>query len=177
MRIRFIALLVLGLFSTEVGAQSLPDVARSERERRREVISGRVFTNETLATGGSISIVGTRPDTAADATPAQAGAENEESTEVRGEQQWRQLFSEARAEVIRAGERLQLNQQELVELNQRLLTESGLFNREGLLLPEIQAKEEEIVEAEARIAAANQAISDLQQELRRSGAPAGWGRP
>ncbi len=175
MRIRFIALLVAGLLSAEAGAQSLPDVARSERERRREVTPGRVFTNETLATLGSISIIGARA--VAGATPAQADADDEEDTEVRGEAQWRQLFSEARAEVVRAGERLQLNQQEVVDLNQRLLTESGLFNREGLLLPEIQAKEEEIVEGQARVAAADQAISDLQQDLRRAGAPAGWGRP
>ena len=185
MRNRIIALFVLGLFCLESGAQSLPDVARRERERQREVADARVFTNENVATGGSISEAeapaeidsGASPSAA---SPSEDGEDAEEGVagEVeRTEDSWRQMFAEARGELTRSQERLQLNQQEIVDLNQRLLTESSLYDRENQLGPEIQAKQDEIAGAEARVEAANQAIADLQQELRRAGAPAGWGRP
>jgi hypothetical protein len=191
MRISFIPLLILGLFFIESGAQSLPDVARQERERQRAVGDGRIFTNENVATGGSVSAIEAPAEIDSDASPSPAslpgdseggepGASGEEGVEATGERtedSWRQMFADARDELTRSQERLELTQQEIADLNQRLLTESSLYDRENQLGPEIQAKQEQLAGAEARVEAANQAIADLQQELRRAGAPPGWGRP
>ncbi len=185
MKIRLIALLVLGLFCIESGAQSLADVARRERERHREVADGRVFTNENVATGGSVSTPEAPTETDSEASPTAASPpeddegveESVEGTGERTEEIWREMFAEARDELTRSQERLQLNQQEIDDLNRRLLTESSLYDRENQLGPEIQAKQDEIAAGVARVEAANQAIADLQQELRRAGAPPGWGRP
>ena len=176
MTIRLTALLLLGFFCLESGAQSLPDLARQERERRQQGPSGRVFTNENITRLTTTAVV-----TSAVATPSTAAAPRTvtppEGTDERGEEAWRQLFSDARDELTRAQNRATLTEQELVELNRRLLQESGTFNREGLLLPQIQEKREELEAATARIDVANQALEDLREELRRAGAPAGWERP
>jgi chromosome segregation ATPase len=185
MRIRFIALLVLGLFCLESGAQSLPDVARRERERQRDISVGRVFTNENVATGGAISAAETPTEIDSETSPnATSPTENVDDSEesVEGEEErtedsWHQMFAEARDELAHSQQRFQLTQQEIVGLNQRLLTESSLYDRENQLEPEILATQNELAGTEARIKAANQAIADLQQKLRRSGAPPGWGRP
>ncbi len=182
MRIRFIAFLVLGLFCFESGAQSLPEVARRVREQQREVPGIRVFTNENVATGASTSATGSPADIASLASPTasattEAGEERVGGTGIRTEDTWRQMFSQARDELTRSQERLQLAELEIADLNQRLLTESSLYNREFQLGLEIEAKRDEIIALEARVDAANQAIADLRQELRRAGAPPGWGRP
>ena len=180
MRIRFIASLVLGLLCFESGAQSLPDVAR--RERRREVAEGRVYTNENVASGGSVSAADNPTEIDSDAPPIADSAttdevEGEGGGEVRTEEIWRQMFGEARDELTRSQERLELTEQQLTDLSQRLLTDSDFFNNENILGPAIQTMRDQLVVAEARVEAANQAITDLRQELRRAGAPAGWGRP
>ena len=172
MRMRLTALLLLGFFCLESGAQSLPEVARRERERRQQIPSGRVFTNENI-TGTA------RAATSTGASPAArfVAVSSRESTGQLTEEVWRQRFSDTRGELARAQDRAALNEQELVELNRRLLQETSTFNREGLLLPQIQAKREELEAATTRIEEAEQAVVDLRQELRRAGAPAGWGRP
>ncbi len=182
MRNRIIALFVLGLFCLESGAQSLPDVARRERERQQEVAETRVFTNENVATGGSISAAEAPTESDSDvspsaASPAEDGEEGAEGTGERTEDTWHEMFSQARDELTRSEEWLELVEQQLTDLSQRLLTDSGFYNNENVLGPAIQNMQDELVAAEARVAAANQAIADLRQELRRAGAPAGWGRP
>lgn len=176
MKIRLTALLLLGFFCLESGAQSLPDIARRERERRQQGPSGRLFTNENIAQIITTAVVTSAVATSS-ATAAPRTVTPPQRTDERGEQAWRQLFSDARDELARAQDRATLTEQELVELNRRLLQETGTFNREGILLPQIQEKRDELEAATARINEANQAIEDLREELRRAGAPASWGRP
>ena len=171
-------LLMMGFICLDLPAQSLPEVARHERERREESRQGRVFTNENVRTLRSRTRTQVHPPEAPP-TPVdpEANPESGQGSVERTEAEWRNLFAEAREEVTRSEERFALAQQELVDLNQRLLTESSLYNRESILLPEIQAKRGEVAEAELEIERANQAVADLQQELRRAGSPPGWGRP
>lgn len=175
MRLAAPAMLLLGLFCLESHAQSLPELARQERERRLEVRPGRVFTNENIRAPqvGGTAVPFAPRETVAE--PEQASGSMDATG--RTEQQWRDLFGEARGELSRAEQRLTLAQQELNDLNYRLLTESSLYNREYQLQPEINAKREELDQAEVYREQAAQALRQLQQELRRAGAPPGWGRP
>ena len=94
----------------------------------------------------------------------------------RTEEEWRAEFERLRTAVPRAEERVALLELQLNEMNRQLLNQGDMYNREGQLLPLIQSASEELEVARDRVTSAEQAVVDLQNELRRSGAPAGWGR-
>jgi hypothetical protein len=67
-------------------------------------------------------------------------------------------------------------QLELNKLNMDLLTRSDIYNKEGQLNPLIDAKNKELAEAERAVIAARDNVSQLEDDLRKSGAPVGWAR-
>jgi hypothetical protein len=171
-------------------AQSVPEleelarIARSfQQSRTAAPRATRVFTNENIrlvgsplaAASGTIAPTGTLPP--ADVPEPRPGV-NGEAPVVGGRTEvlWRQAFAEAREEIGRAEDRLELAEQELQALDRRLLTESSLYNREGQLGPIIVAKREEIAAAEGRVQEANAALEALRTELRTAGGPPGWAR-
>jgi hypothetical protein len=150
----------------------LPELARQIRAERSQVAPAvRVFTNENIGQARAVLSSDTGSGPAADTTPA-----GEPSSGGRNEDQWRGLFDEARTSITRAETRVRLTEQELQTLNRRLLTESGLYNREVQLLPQITEKEAELEAARESVVSANEALANLGEELRRSGGPAGWSR-
>jgi hypothetical protein len=179
-----IALLVLAFsYLPGYAGQSLPEFARQERARREAnpVESIRVFTNENLPRGPQPG----PPDRVQagevpDEPPSPAGTPDEApsaETAPVTEDEWRTLFAEARTEIQRAENSLTLLRLERAELSQQLLTRDDIYNRELQLQPRIQEKEEQLAAGQARLDTANKALADLQEALRRSGSPAGWGRP
>ena len=58
----------------------------------------------------------------------------------------------------------------------RLLQLSSFYNREYRLGPELTAAQNELEAAKKDAEQANKKVSDLEDELRRSGGPAGWAR-
>jgi chromosome segregation ATPase len=92
------------------------------------------------------------------------------------EQAWRAAFADARAEVERTRNRLELLQLELSDLNNQLLTRSDIYNREYQIQPLITAKEGEIREAQRALGDANQAVEALSTTLQRADLPLGWAR-
>jgi hypothetical protein len=48
MTVRILFLLIIGMFALDCNAQSLPEVARQERELQKQIVSKYVFTNEDL---------------------------------------------------------------------------------------------------------------------------------
>ena len=182
MKFGIFLLLVIASIAIDAGAQSLPEIARQERERQGRTVSTRVFTNETLPglRGGSTS---RSPEPAGAASGEPTAEPVEQPATDAGptaggstEEQWRKMFADARAEIVRSDDRVQLLEPELTDLNHQLLNRADLYNREYTLGPQIQAKEEELVAARQRADDARRAVTDLGQELRRAGGPAGWGR-
>ena len=172
MTVRILFLLIIGVFALDCNAQSLPEVARQERERQKQVVSKYVFTNEDL-TLARVPTVPLREESPGDAdqetaAPTQGG---------RTEEQWRAEFNRLQADVPRSQERVALLELQLNELNRMLLNQSDMYNREGQLAPQIQSTQEELETARDNVTTAEKAVVDLREELRRSGAPAGWGRP
>jgi hypothetical protein len=166
--------------------EELPEIARRLRAARRPATPGtvRIFTNDTLNGSDGRLNAGAR-GIASDATADGAGANNANSltNESEGptaggmiESEWRARFANAREEITRAQDRASLAEQDLQNLNRRLLTETSLFNREGQLLPQITEQEGVLEDARARVAEARQALEDLTTELRRAGGPPGWAR-
>ena len=122
----------------QVEVQSLPEIARRIRSAQIGTETQRpVFTNENIGQAqAALSIVraSNPPETP---TPAAESAQAETAATAapaRTEDEWRAAFAAARAAITGAEEGAQLTEQELQTLNFRLLTESGLFNREGQLL-------------------------------------------
>ena len=183
MKAPILVLILCGLCSSYSAAQSLPEIARQIRAQRPQYQTGPIFTNENIAQAGAT--LANAPSTPTPVAETESSAvsdapetepEAEASVGGRTEQDWRDAFAEARAEIARSADLAQLRRQELTVLSLRLLTESSLFNREGQLTPLIVEKEAEIEAADQRVIDANQALADLTEELRRAGGPAGWAR-
>jgi hypothetical protein len=162
------------------GAQSLPEVARQVRsERGAPDPTIRVFTNESIArTRGVVPDGGNRPAQRTSMAEPEGAAPGPDQETVGGltEAEWRRRFADARQEITRAENRAALAEQQLQALNRRLLTDSSLYNREGQLRPQIAEQSGQLETARENLEAANRAVAELRDALRRAGGPAGWAR-
>jgi len=183
------ALLIL-IFNSMVFAQelSLGDVARKERARQKSSTGNIKVTNETLGTDAALPTPAEPVKTEVESAKA-TDSKGEAKTEAKGETKteakaegpsdeatWRDAFKQARDAVKRAEDRAQIVQLELNKLNMELLTRSDIYNREGQLNPLIDAKNKELAASEKTINDARQRVTQLENDLRRSGSPVGWSR-
>ena len=155
--------------------QSVADVARKERERQKQVRSKTVISNGV--TGISATTSATTSSTAAAPAPA-AAAKTSELTDNQGrnEKYWRTAFQKARDDAKRAEDRAQVLELRLKDLNAQMLNRSDIFNKENVLGQQITATEKELADARKAAAQSKQKLTDLEEELRKSGGPAGWAR-
>jgi hypothetical protein len=170
--IRFAILSVcLSALADLAGAQTVADVARQERERRQKTKSTIVITNSSLKPA--------TPPQPAEETAAAPEEKKEAAQPVapgRDEKWWREAFSEARANVRRAEDQIRVLEIDLNRAKQDYLQRSDIYNRENRLNAEIAQINQKIDAARKDAEGARQRISQLEEELRRSGAPAGWAR-
>jgi hypothetical protein len=181
------AWLILVLAPTVVRAQtpSVADVARQERARQKNLTSTVKVTNESLGTKVA------EPTPAAPPAPAKAAAEAvpEKAAETpaeaatppsspapHDEKSWRDAFKMARDDMKRADDRVQVLKLELSKLNMDLLTRDDIYNKEGQLVPKIAAKNTELAAAEKDADKSRKKVTQLEDDLRRSGSPIGWSR-
>jgi hypothetical protein len=162
---------------------SLGELARKlKSERAASGKSVRVFTNDNLPRGpgaGGISIVGSMSAV----TPAPAGPPAEEaaagtsgaaSSGIHDEKYYRERMAELRS-------RLELHQRELAVLQQKqaqgemqYYSDPNKTLQQEYSRSDINKRNDEILKKQAEIDADNRAIEDLQDQLRREGAPSGW---
>ncbi len=172
-------------------AQSLADAARKERDRQRTVQSKAVYSNEsakasipavpappsaestTSSPASATSISNATADRKPEETAAPTGPTDSKG---RDEKAWKATFSEARQELKRNEEKLQLAELKIRELNTQLLRQSDMYNRENRVSAELRAANETIETARRDVERSKQKIADLETELRRSGGPPGWAR-
>jgi hypothetical protein len=165
-------ILVLFMFALNCSAQSLADAARKERDRQRTVQS-----KVTVVAGTQVTPKADAPAASAAATPAPSVKPVEPlDNKGRNEKFWRTAFQKTREDAKRADDMVQLLELRLKELNTKLLTRTDMYDRENRLAPEITATQKDLDDARKEAAQAKQKISDLEEELRRSGGPAGWAR-
>ena len=156
--------------------ESVAEAARKAREKKKESAKPvRVFTNDNLpSSGGRVSVIGeARAPKTEDELKEEAKAADAATTE---EAEWRTRFADANLAIRQAEKELDLLQRELNLLRtqyysdpQKTLTEE--FDRRTINehQQKIEAKQKEIVQLK-------QALSDLEDELRRAGKPAAWAR-
>ena len=153
-------------------AQTIADVARQERARRQAVQKSRiVVTNESLK--GTTSEPAT---TSADKAPAEATKAPAPTGGGQDETYWRTQFKEARENVKRSEDQIVALQLELNRANTALLQRSDIYNKEVRVGGEIADLNGRLEAAKVNLEKARQRLADLEEEFRRSGAPAGWAR-
>lgn len=197
--VSIIVLLAFGAFGRLAGSQSLADVAKQEREKKKEQQKkpAKTYTNADLdkITGGNVSSVstGTEPTaTAGEESKAEGageGAAGESSAAAAGEQSatggegaakeeqgeayWRKRAADARLDVSKTKERV-----DLLLLKQRTLT-NDFYNlsdpaQRDLAGAQLQRLAGEIEDARSEAATAQQNLGDVMTEGRKAGALPGW---
>jgi DNA gyrase/topoisomerase IV subunit A len=168
-----LALIVL-TFALDCFAQSVADIARKERQRQQTAKSKVVV----IGSGTRATI---EPTPAAKPSPASGTNSAPKSTGVtdnkgRDEKYWRTTFQNARDDLKRAEARAEILDLRVKGLNTQLLQRTDIYNRENRLGPEITSTQKELEDARKEAEQAKKKLTDLEDELRRSGGPAGWAR-
>jgi hypothetical protein len=168
-----LAVLIIATVSASVSAQSVADLARKERERKKSIQSKAVLTN-----GSSSVSKDTQPQDVAPkppATPAAAGTTGPTDNKGRDEKYWRAAFDKAHQDLKRAEDKLRLIDLKLNDLQGSLYRES-VYNREMELREQMTLAQQDQLAARQEVDASQKKIADLEEELRRSGGPPGWAR-
>lgn len=163
-------------------AQSLGDVAKKEEQRRKTVkSSGKVYTNDQLKSDPTPSVpagsTGTTSSPAASSTPAPAPtpAPSDDSADKGDEKTWRKKIADARDAQQRSQTFADALQSQLNALTTDFVNRDDpvqrqqIANKRDSVLAELERVKKEV-------AAQTKAISDIQEEARRAGVPAGWVR-
>ena len=160
-------------------AQSLGDVAKKEEQRRKTVKStGKVYTNDQLKADPTPSVPATSATgtpTPAASSPAPAPAPGDDSADKGDEKTWRKKIADARDAQQRSQTFADALQSQLNALTTDFVNRDDpaqrqqIANKRDSVLAEIERVKKEV-------AAQTKAISDIQEEARRAGVPAGWVR-
>jgi hypothetical protein len=167
-----------------LGAQSLGDLARKEKERRQTVKQPvKVVTNDETAryqagavTTGTISKPAGDADPSRKADPAQGKpAASDEPTDFQGrtESFWRQTFSDARKRVTELEAEANVITLRIADLQNRFYAESDGFKQQDIQR-EVQKSIYEQDLNKQNLQKARQQLTDLETEARKSGALPGW---
>jgi len=156
---------------------SLAEAARKAREKRKEESKPpRVFTNENIPTSGGISSVGQSVASAGSSSGEGAGTGTPAESSGGGEKFWRDKFADLRHKLEQDKENLDVSQRELGTLNTQFYTDPNKQMQQQLTRSDIDKKTAEIDKAKAQVDADQQAISDAEDDLRKSGGDPGWAR-
>ena len=175
-------------------AQTIADVARRERAARAADQSGVSITNASLKKKPGVieekppaqtatpqkpapptPSVSTSPAAATPTTPAPAAAAPAAQPAAGADEKaWREKFETARTDVRRAENQVALAQLELNSANRDYLTRS--FDPDGRGLTAIASAKQKLTDANTAVTNAKAKLAQLEEDLRRAGAPAGWAR-
>lgn len=153
---------------------SLAEAARKAREQKKEAPkSAKTFTNDNMPTEGGISTVGDGTSAAAAGNEtAQGGA----AKPANDEKSWREKFASLNHKLEQDQANLDVMQRELGQLNTQFYTDPMKGMQQELTRSDINNKVAAIDKMKAQIEADKQAISDAEDELRKSGGDPGWAR-
>ena len=156
-------------------AQSVADIARKERQRQQTTKSKVVVRG---VGGSNATTVQTSPSTQTTAGNASGAPKPVTATDNKGrdEQFWRTAFQNARDDLRRAEQKVQILDLRLKGLNTQLLQQTDIYNRENRIGAETTAAQKAMEDARKELDQANKKITDLEEELRKSGGPPGWAR-
>lgn len=131
-----------------------------------------VFTNDNIPRAGNgISVVGSvQAPTKGSATNAKKPASEDQ------EKYWRQKFADARHKIKQDEQELSVMQRELGELNVQYYPNPTKAMEQSVSRSDITAKQNAIAAKQKELEADKQALSNLEDELRKAGGDPGWAR-
>lgn len=154
---------------------SLAEAARKARAAEKNAPkTTMVFTNDNIPNSSTgVSVVGNAEAASSDqsasaATPA-PDDKNDEAT-------WRQKFADARQKIAQDKQELTIMQRELGELNVQYYPDPTKAMAQSYDRSDIIAKQSAIDAKQKQLAADQQALSNLENELRKAGGDPGWAR-
>lgn len=151
---------------------SLADAARKSRaDKKTESKPAKVFTNDNLPAAGGVNVVGDENAEPAASAEADAGANSGND-----EKAWRDRFASARAKLQRDQADLDVMQRELGKLEVQYYPDPVKQMQQSVTNSDIIDKRNKIEQKKAGVAADQQAISDLEDQLHKSGGDSGWAR-
>lgn len=165
---------------TSSPSESVADAARKARAKKKDSPKTvKVFTDDNVGDiKGQISVVGTEPaaqtDSAAtkkeDANPANAPA----SEGKKDEAYWRGRFAAARKALAEDAKELDILQREFNLKQEQFYQDPTAALKEQYSREDLQKTQNQIDAKKQDVEKDKQALSDLEDELRRSGGDAGW---
>jgi len=174
---------------------SLADAARKAREQKKEAPKqAKVFTNEDLGDlKGTVSVVGEAAapadadkvadgkaapaDAKAPAAEAKAQPAGDAKPEARDEAYWRKKFDDARRTLTGDAKELDVLQREFNLKQQQYYSDPNVALREQNDRKDLDSTQDQINTKKAAVDKDNQALADLQDDLRKAGGDPGWANP
>lgn len=157
-------------------AQSLGDVARQEEARRKALTSaGKVYTNDSLR--AEPPVTAPAPATATPAATAPNASEKREGSQEpkKDEPYWKQRIVAERTALSRAQLFAESLQSRINALTNDFSARDDPFQR-NQIGQDRQKSLAELDRVRKEIADHTKAITDIQEEARKAGVPAGWVR-
>ena len=161
--------------TTAAKPESLADAARKAREAEKTAPKAPVvFTNDNIPTSSTgVSVVGQAPSTSSDqsaSSPAPAGADNND------EATWRKRFADARHKIDQDSAELSIMQREMSELSVQYYPNPTQALMQSVTREDLIKKQAAIDAKQKQLDADKQALSNLEDELRKAGGDPGWAR-
>ena len=158
--------------------------ARKAREQKKDQPKpARVFDNDNIPTQGGVSAVGSAPGgestaggAAAEPDGDQAAGKTAAPPSGNEEKTWRERFTGLRKKLEQDQADLEIMQRELGVLDVQYYNDPMKGMQQGYTRSDINEKTAKIDEKKKQIEADQQALSDAEEELRRSGGDIGWAR-
>jgi hypothetical protein len=178
--------------SQQPSTDPVADAARKAREQKKEAPKPKkVYTNEDLGSGGGSTAPAAAPAAAAPNSDANANAKESADGQANGgnastdskagagksdEEKWRKRFQEARANLADAEKELDILQREAQKAQVQYYSDPTKAMNEQLTRKDVNEKDSQIAAKKQDIAKLKQKLSDMEDELRRSGGEIGWAR-
>lgn len=158
-------------------AESVADAARKARAAEKNLPKApTVFTNDNIPTASTgVSVVG-QASASAGASNALADTTTHPASDKNDEAMWREKFSDARHKVEQDKADLAVLQRELGELNLQYYPNPTDAMKQSISRSDITAKQSTIDAKQKQLATDEQALSDLEEALRRAGGNPAWAR-
>jgi len=174
-------LLALPLFTGAQQRQSVAEASRKARQQKKGASQapGKVFTNDNIdAVTGTINVVGITPEAtpAPDAAAKDEKADKEKDKDKKDEAYWRKRFADARGRLKSAQHELDILQRELSLQQQQYYSDPNKALRQQNDRSDINNQMKAINDKKQEVEKYKQALADLEDELRRAGGDASWGR-
>jgi chromosome segregation ATPase len=178
--------------SQQQGVDAVADAARKAREQKKEAPKPKkVYTNEDLGSGSSAA-TGAAPQAAAPAGETKETPEGQPNAGNPGvekpaadktapankndEETWRRRFKEAREKLATAEKELDILQREAQKAQVQYYSDPQKALAEQYSRKDVNDKDTQIAAKKQEVAQLKQHISDMEDELRKSGGDVGWAR-